>query len=276
MTEETRAEIARRRLAQLAATFETEFSEPAAAPPAATAPGHRARSRPTRGRGGPAGLAQGHLRAVVVVAVAATVLLTWWLIGGRTRQSSASEPLSLTPSASAQNSTVGGSTAGSSTAGSSATATASASAGTQIVVDVVGKVRHPGIVTLAAGARVHEAIAAAGGTTGRNVDTSNLNLARKLTDGEQIVVGATTVASAPASGQASGATGAGAASGGLVNINTADLTALDTLPGIGPVTAQAIIDWRTKNGSFTSVDDLLEVKGIGEATLADIRDRVTV
>ncbi|WP_414990679.1 helix-hairpin-helix domain-containing protein [Aeromicrobium sp.] len=141
--------------------------------------------------------------------------------------------------------------------------------GGEIVVDVAGKVQRPGVVTLPAGSRVHEAIDAAGGLAGE-VDTTSLNLARRLVDGEQILVGVAPVA--PAGGGGGGAaTGAGA-----VNLNQADLAALDELPGVGPVTAQAIIDWRADNGPFRSVDDLLEVSGIGEATLAKLRDLVTV
>jgi competence protein ComEA len=137
------------------------------------------------------------------------------------------------------------------------------------VIDVEGKVRHPGIITLPAGSRVHEAVAKAGGLRGK-VDTSTLNLARVLTDGEQILVGVEPVA-APASGSS----GPAGSPGARISLGSATLEQLDTLPGIGPVTAQAILDYRSEHGRFTSVDDLLDVKGIGEATLADIRDRVT-
>jgi competence protein ComEA len=146
------------------------------------------------------------------------------------------------------------------------------SAGTLVVVDVAGKVRKPGIVELPAGSRVVDALDAAGGAK-HGVDTSTLNLARPLVDGEQIVVGVDTPAMPPP----------GAASGGStstaitpVNLNTATIEQLDTLPGIGPVTAQAILDWRSENGAFTSVDELLEVSGIGDATLADIEAYVYV
>ena len=95
-------------------------------------------------------------------------------------------------------------------------------------------------------------------------------MARVLTDGEQILVGVEPVAGAPAAG-------GGPAPGGAarISLGTATLEQLDTLPGIGPVTAQAILDHRTEHGPFASVDDLLDVRGIGEATLADIRDQVT-
>lgn len=225
--DETRAQIARRRLAQLAASYEADVPAPRDAPP----PGHR--RRPKRS------IDQRHVRVVAVAAVAASVVLVWWLLTGRPQQEPAAEPLKV-----------------------SATST---SAPAELVIDVIGKVKRPGIVTLAPGARVHEAIEAAGGLRGRP-DTTGLNMARVLADGEQIVVGIS-----PAAGA-----GAVADQGAKLNLNSADLAALDDLPGVGPVTAQAILDWRTENGSFRSVDDLLDVAGIGEATLAKLRDRVTV
>jgi competence protein ComEA len=101
-----------------------------------------------------------------------------------------------------------------------------------------------------------------------------VNLARLLTDGEQVLIGV-----GPAGGPAAGAATSaspGGTSGPLVNLNTADQTALETLPGVGPVTAQAILQWRTEHGGFTSVDELLEVSGIGDATLAKIAPYVTL
>jgi competence protein ComEA len=146
----------------------------------------------------------------------------------------------------------------------------SASAGS-VVVDVAGKVRRPGIVELPTGSRVVDALRAAGGAR-QGVDTSSLNLARVLVDGEQIVIGV----DVPAVPPTSASSGSEASAITPVDINTASLEQLDTLPGIGPVTAQAILDWRTENGSFTSVDELLEVSGIGDATLADIEAYVYV
>ena len=137
-------------------------------------------------------------------------------------------------------------------------------------MDVAGKVRRPGIAVLPAGSRVVDALEAAGGAR-RGVDLTALNLARPVVDGEQILVGvepaagvAGTLGSTPPTGEA------------LVNLNTADAAALDTLPGVGPVTAEAILSWREDNGGFTSVDELLEVDGIGEATLADLAPLVTL
>jgi len=156
---------------------------------------------------------------------------------------------------------------------------APATAAALVVVDVTGKVRSPGLVSLPAGSRVADALEAAGGLRS-GVDVTALNLARPLVDGEQILVGVDAaswpVQPAPAP-TASGAPVPGATPGAApVNLNTATLEQLDTLPGIGPVTGQAILDWRAANGSFTSVDELLEVDGIGDATLADVRDLVTV
>ena len=119
-----------------------------------------------------------------------------------------------------------------------------------IVVDVVGKVRHPGIATLPTGSRVVDALRAAGGAR-RGVSLNGLNLARVLVDGEQIGVGVPAAPGAAAS--AASLPGAGGTDTALVNINTADQTQLETLPGIGPVTAGAILKWRTDNGSFSSV-----------------------
>jgi competence protein ComEA len=139
-----------------------------------------------------------------------------------------------------------------------------------ILVDVAGWVRRPGVYEFAGGARVIDAIEAAGGARpGAQLDA--LNLAAPLADGTQILV--------PKQGAAPPTTVAGsgvAAPGGLVNVNTATAEELETLPGIGEVTAQAIIDHRTENGPFTSVDQLLDVTGIGDVTLENIRDLVTV
>ena len=154
---------------------------------------------------------------------------------------------------------------------------ASASAqSTGLVVDVAGKVRRPGIVELPAGSRVIDALAAAGGAR-PGVDTADLNLARPLVDGEQIVVGLEVPSVPPGSaGGAPPPVGSTSVAPASVDINTADQVELETLPGIGPVTAQSILAWRTENGLFSSVDQLLDVSGIGEATLADIEPYVHV
>lgn len=235
---ETRAQVARQRLAELAATFDATLPDPDRPPP-----GRRRRPDLSRRL-----LRPGHVRFAAVVGGAAAVLVVWWLLAGR--------PHEVTVPASS----------GVEVAGTEPSA--GATAGT-LVVDVAGRVRRPGIVTLPPGSRVHEAIKAAGGTRGK-VDTASLNLARVLTDGEQVVVGA------PAAAPARGASGPAGPADAVVNLNSADLVALDSLPGVGPVTAESIVAWREENGPFRSVDDLLDVKGIGEATLADLRDRVSV
>lgn len=158
-------------------------------------------------------------------------------------------------------------------------------ASTQVVVHVVGQVKRPGLVRLQPGARVADAIAAAGGA-GPRADLSLLNLARLVVDGEQVHVprpgevpmgaGAGGAAGSAGSGGAAGGGGSAGGGGGLVNLNTADLAALDTLPGVGPVLAQRILDWRAEHGRFTSVEELGEVSGIGEKLYAQIRPKVTV
>lgn len=145
-----------------------------------------------------------------------------------------------------------------------------ADAGT-VTVDVEGKVRRPGIAVLDAGSRVVDAIEAAGGAR-PGVDLSGLNLARVLVDGEQILVGAP----APVGLAASAVPAPGAPSGPLVNLNTASQVELEGLPDVGPVTAQAIIAWRDENGGFSAVEELLEVDGIGDATLGKLAPYVTV
>ncbi|WP_051707185.1 helix-hairpin-helix domain-containing protein [Nocardioides aequoreus] len=146
-------------------------------------------------------------------------------------------------------------------------------AGGTVVVHVSGDVRRPGVVELATGARVADAVREAGGAR-RGVSLDGVNLARVLVDGEQVQVGG---AAPAASGPAAAAVGTAApATGALVSLNAATLDQLDTLPGVGPVTAQKILDWRTAHGAFSAVDELLEVDGIGEKTLAEIAPHVTL
>jgi competence protein ComEA len=146
-----------------------------------------------------------------------------------------------------------------------------------VVVHVTGAVRRPGLVELPGGSRVNDAVSAAGGGT-RKADLGSVNLARVLVDGEQIVVLRRGVLAAPGLSSATADTGpAGAVSPGqLVDLNNATLEQLDGLPGVGPVLAQRIIDWRGKHGRFSSVDELTDVSGIGERTLADLRALVRV
>ena len=162
--------------------------------------------------------------------------------------------------------------------------------GAELVVHVVGQVVHPGLVRLRPGARVADALTAAGGTRA-GADVAALNLARLVVDGEQIRVPepGESPAAGPAAGGAGGAgsSGAGVAGGagmsgssggsnGPVSLNAADAAALDTLPGVGPVLAQRIIDWRTEHGRFTSVDELGEVSGIGDKLMGQLRPKVTL
>ncbi|MDX6358740.1 MAG: competence protein ComEA [Nocardioidaceae bacterium] len=242
-------------------------------PQSVLAPGRHASRRATGGVGGSlAGALPDTLRGrvwlgasqVVVVAVIAAVGLAvtcWWLVRGGSHEVPA--PASVTRPHSALATPAG--RAADPAVGAASTGPAPQA---RVVVDVTGKVRRPGIAVLRSGARVVDALRAAGGAR-PGVDLSVLNLARVVTDGEQIVVGGgptAVVTSAPS----------GSPVTGLVDINTADETTLETLPEVGPVTAQSIITWRTQNGGFSSVDQLLEVDGIGDATLAKLTPYVTI
>jgi competence protein ComEA len=136
-----------------------------------------------------------------------------------------------------------------------------------VIVSVVGLVARPGLVTLPSGSRVADAVEAAGGLL-PGADASSVNLAAVVTDGEQISVGVPGASGTSPQG--------GAASGGRVDLNTADAAELDALPGIGPVLAQRIVDHRTRHGPFRSVEQLDDVPGIGPATAAELADLVTV
>jgi competence protein ComEA len=236
------------------------FPAPAPAPVVPSVPGRHASRRLRVG-----GLQLGpvHLAVVAVVAALAVGLAAWWAVRDQARA------VPVAPAASGP--------AGSATplapvvpADGAGGASAPTDPGEELVVDVAGKVRRPGIAVLPAGSRVVDALEAAGGAR-RGVDLTALNLARPVVDGEQILVGV-----APAAGVAGTLDSPVPGGEALVNLNTADQAALDTLPGVGPVTADAILAWRDSNGGFTSVDELLEVDGIGEATLADLAPLVTL
>ena len=137
-----------------------------------------------------------------------------------------------------------------------------------VVVDVEGAVRRPGVLTLPRGARVSDAGRAAGGLVGTR--TAGINLARLVVDGEQLVVGAS-----PAGAGPPGGAGGGTADG-LLDLNTATAAELDALPGVGPVLAQRIVEWRTAHGQFRDVAQLREVDGIGERKYAELSARVRV
>jgi competence protein ComEA len=159
-----------------------------------------------------------------------------------------------------------------------------------VVVSVVGLVHTPGLVTLAPGARIADALQAAGGVID-GADTIGLNMARQLGDGEQIVVGLASPSGQPTTlgssvstgtpGPVSGPTGGSGTSGApktpqVLDLNAATVEQLDALPGVGPVTAAAIVAWRQAHGRFTSVDQLADVDGIGPARLDKLRALVRV
>ncbi|MDP9822401.1 helix-hairpin-helix domain-containing protein [Nocardioides massiliensis] len=247
---------------------------------------HRADHRaapPTRAQGwvpdslrGRVRLAPQHVALLGVVVALALAVTTWWVlsaVGDADETSWAAPAVPATglvedrgtpgdPSPSAVQ-TTDGPEAGE----------ADPDAGT-VVVHVAGKVRRPGIVTLPLGSRVADAVEEAGGVRPR-VDTSTLNLARVLVDGEQILVGVAPAVPPSGTTDPAGAAGTPGAAG-LVNLNTATQAELETLNGVGPVTAQAIVAWREEHGRFTAVEELLEVSGIGEKTLAQLAPHVTL
>ncbi|MBD3925568.1 ComEA family DNA-binding protein [Nocardioides cavernae] len=203
-----------------------------------------------------------HLAVVAVVAALAVGLAAWWAVRDQARAVQVAPAVSDAGPATPLAPVVPPDGAGG--------GSGPADPREDLVVDVAGKVRRPGIAVLPTGSRVVDALEAAGGAR-RGVDLTALNLARPVVDGEQILVGV-----APAPGVAGTIDSPVPGGEALVNLNTADQAALDTLPGVGPVTADAILAWRDSNGGFTSVDELLEVDGIGEATLADLAPLVTL
>lgn len=148
----------------------------------------------------------------------------------------------------------------------------------EVTVHVRGRVARPGVVTLPAGSRVVDAIEAAGGVKA-GASIGALNLARLLVDGEQVAVGVKAAQvespSAPSGGSGSDSS-EGAAGGGLVDLNAATVSELEELPGIGPVLAERIVQWRADNGRFTDIEVLGEVSGIGDALMAQLRPLVRV
>ena len=225
-------------------------------------PGRHARRRGWAPRlPGPVAIGPGQLAVVALVVVVGLVVTTAWLVRSDPREvrAPAAAPTTASPLVSGLPGT--------------GPPAAVPSGDAELVVDVAGKVRRPGIAVLAAGSRVVDALEAAGGAR-PGVDLTALNLARTLVDGEQILVGVS-----PAPGVAAGAVAAPSAPGSvgvLVPLNSAGQAELESLPEVGPVTAAAIIAWRDAHGGFTAVDELLEVDGIGEATLGQLAPLVTL
>lgn len=154
------------------------------------------------------------------------------------------------------------------------------SAATVLLVHVVGQVRNPGVVRLGPGARVRDAIREAGGAT-RKADLTAVNLARPVADGEQVVLPRpgeqpTPLPGAPPVDAAAGGSGATPDEGTPLDLNAATAEQLEELPGVGPVLSERIVEWRTEHGRFSNVDELLEVSGIGDKMLAEIRPQVRV
>ncbi|HUR22334.1 MAG TPA: helix-hairpin-helix domain-containing protein [Acidimicrobiales bacterium] len=149
-------------------------------------------------------------------------------------------------------------------------------AGAGAFVHAAGAVAHPGVYRVRAGGRVSDLLDAAGGPAG-DADLDQVNLAAKVSDGERVYVPRRGESPPPAAGSSTGAAGAGGVpASGPVNLNTATLEQLDSLPGVGPTTAQAILEYRKAHGRFRTVDELMEVRGIGEARLASLRPKIRV
>ncbi|MDQ1709672.1 MAG: competence protein ComEA [Frankiaceae bacterium] len=238
-----------------AAATPTAATPSAVAMPTAATPAAGAAVLPAAVRGGVLDPRRRGALALTAVGVAAAVVAGGLALRARPRSAVVERPaarvVSAPPSASG---------------GGAAARAGSASAAALLVVDVTGQVRRPGLQHLPAGSRVADAVAAAGGAN-RGGSTAGLNLARKLVDGEQVVVGGPQPASGPASARGAGQP---------LDLNAATLSDLDQLSGVGPVLAQRILTWRNEHGGFTSVDQLREVEGIGDRKFASLRAQVTV
>ena len=211
-------------------------------------------------------------RQVLAVGLAAVVALLVLALRLAVAQAGAEPvPVSATPAGLVSRSVPSGLASGGAAGGGAGGFASGATA--QVVVHIVGQVAHPGLVTLPAGSRVADAIRAAGGAL-PTADLAGVNLARVLVDAEQVRVPKPGEWVPSSSGGAP--TGGGSGSGGLVDLNSASVSDLDGLPGIGPVLAQRILDWRTEHQRFSSIDELGEVPGIGPKLLAQLRSKVRV
>ncbi len=214
-------------------------------------------------------------RTALAAAVALLALAGgWWLLQPPPPPVEASLPLASQPAPSGPGAPLGSASTG-----------PVASQPAELVVHAAGAVARPGLYRLPSGSRVDDLVDAAGGLA-PEADANRLNLAAPLVDGSRVYVprvgepepaAITPGPPGGAGGEAAGGSpSATTAPGPPVNLNTATIEQLDTLPGVGPTTAQAILDYRAENGPFRTVDDLLDVRGIGDAKLAELRDRVTV
>lgn len=218
-----------------------------------------------------------------VIGIALVVAVAVAVLGGRylmARQDAAPQPVAAVADEGDRSAYAGqeadGEGGGAGAGGSVPTPATAPSAAPDVTVHVVGEVKSPGIVSLPGGSRVADALEDAGGETSK-ADLTGVNLARELVDGEQVVVpkpGETPVAAAPPTGP--GSPGGPASPDAPVNLNTADLATLETLPGVGPVLAQRIMDWRLEHGQFVAVEELGEVSGIGDKTYEQLAPKVTV
>ncbi len=196
-------------------------------------------------------------RHLIVIALVLAAGLTW---AGCTVLRSRPEPI---PERSTQ-------TPSALTTGTPVTAPTSKPPQTTLVIHVAGKVRRPGLIHTKSGNRVADALEAAGGAL-PGTDLTTLNLARPLTDGEQILVGSPNPQPSNSTNQPSTPTKAGP-----IDLNTATIDQLDDLPGVGPVLAQRILDYRTEHGRFTTIDQLQEVSGVGTKKYEDLKPHVRI
>jgi competence protein ComEA len=223
---------------------------------------------PERLRGSRWALSPRHVAVVAVILVLGLVWAGWSVFHSRPEvipDAVTSPPPALGGSPVAQPSSPGG---------SAASPSASPSA-EEVVVDVAGRVRRPGLVRAKPGSRVADVLALAGGAL-PGVDLTSLNLARQVTDGEQILVGIPGGAPPPTPGAAGTPLPGSPTSAAPVDLNKATLADLESLPGVGPVLAQRILDWRTEHGHFTTIDELQEVTGVGEKKFESLKPHVRV